>query len=216
MPKRQLRYKPYPDQEESWPKRGRHVILQYDRETIVFYDSCRAVVADKAVETQQVAARGSDPDKPFWLKLSFLYTMARSNWSKTQGQDRTLAHWASHALLLSWLKTAIHVNYLSQVYESEAQWRRAKDAADVLIDWSPDHLPNGQPLARRTLQIGLRHAALNALNADTLLTIMDITGYVQEQASFRRKYESDLLLTPYERIFPVKDTGIKARLGIRS
>lgn len=214
MKKRQLRFKPYPDQAESWPERGRHVLLQYDVETLVFYDACRPAIAKESAASQQISRRSNNPEKPFWLKLGFLYTMARSNWGKTQGQEHTLAHWVSRQRLQDWLGVAVHVNYLSTVYESEAAWQQAKNEADILIDWSPDHRPNGDRTARRTLQIGLRRDALAELNADEHLYIEDITEYVREQANFMRSYNSDLLLIPYERVFKIKDMDIKQRLGL--
>lgn len=216
MPNKQLRYKPYLDQLEAWPEKSRALVLQYDAESVVLYDSSRISFANKSVDQQQILMRGSDPTKPIWLKLGFLYTMARSNWGSREGQERTVAYWAVRPQFEEWLNQAVHTKYFSTVYESQEVWQQANLSADVLIEWSPDHRPNGSKTARRTLQLGLRRSALEALNAEGLLHVADVSSYVKEQADFLRDYDSDLLLLPYERLYPIKDPQIKARLGLDS
>jgi len=211
-----LIYKPYPDQRDGWPEAGRVILAQYDDASVVVYQAYRKSIADAAVRQQQLGGDGSgfSFDRMSWIKTSFLWMMHRSGWASKQGQEHILAIWMERLAFDSLLSEAVHSQYLNEVYDSHEVWQSAVDSSDVLVQWDPDHMPNGMPTARRALQLGLRDDVLRRFATEWIIQIEDITQFVREQASFLQETGSDLLLLPRERVYPVTDQSVVVKLGL--
>ena len=53
-PSKEWKTQPYLDQKESvWPKEGRHILAQYDDESVVVYQAYCNEIADYAVKHQK-------------------------------------------------------------------------------------------------------------------------------------------------------------------
>ena len=100
------------------------------------------------------------------------------------------------------------------LYADEADWKQAVQASSVRVQWDPDHDPAGRPLERRAIQLGLRGDALRRYAREWLLGIEDISAFVREQRQHALAEDYARLATPRERVYPVGDAAVAARLGV--
>ncbi len=207
-----LRLKPYLDQEAARPDRGRVIMAQYDEETVVIYQAYPPAIAEYAVEHGRLGGPGFSFERATWIKPGFLWMMRRSAWATAPGQERVLAIWLARAAFETILQTAVHSHFTPGTYPARADWQAALAASEVIVQWDPDHDPRGRKLDRRTIQLGLRGGMLRRLAEEWIVALQDITPYVHEQARFAR--QPDLLLLPAERLYPVADAALARRLGL--
>jgi len=73
--------------------------------------------------------------------------------------------------------------------------------SQVLIQWDPDHGPDGSKLERRAIQIGLRGEALRRLSEEALIEIIDVTEFVNEQRQNTVGGDLSKLSIPKETIY---------------
>ena len=81
---------PYREVAEAWPETGRHVLAQYDDETIVVYQAYRPEIGLYAARHGRFAA-GFSFTRMSWIKPNFLWMMYRSAWGTEEGQETILA-----------------------------------------------------------------------------------------------------------------------------
>ena len=62
-----------------WPKSGRHILAQYDDETIVVYQAYRPSIGSFAAEHGYFGGEFSY-SRMSWIKPNFLWMMFRSGW----------------------------------------------------------------------------------------------------------------------------------------
>ena len=81
---------PYSAQNARWPGSGRHILAQFDAESVVVYQAYNPAIG-------QFAARhgyfGGDfgMSRMSWIKPNFLWMMYRSGWGTKENQEVTLA-----------------------------------------------------------------------------------------------------------------------------
>src|SRR4051812_5177712 len=85
-----LRAEPYLAQVDRWPASGRHILAQFDSETVVVYQSYRQVIGRFATQHQRFGGEFSF-SRMSWIKPNFLWMMYRSGWGTKEGQEMTLA-----------------------------------------------------------------------------------------------------------------------------
>ena len=70
---------PYCDQGSAWPSAGRHILAQYDDDTIVVYQAYSQAIGGFAL---QHGYFGGDfkYTRMSWIKPNFLWMMYRSDW----------------------------------------------------------------------------------------------------------------------------------------
>lgn len=216
-----LRLERYLDQEGRWPQQGRHVLAQYDDETIVVYQAYRPEIGLHAARHQRFGG-GFSFDRMSWIKPNFLWMMFRSGWGRKEGQEVTLAITLRRSGFDTLLARAVHSKHVPEVYGDAASWKRALAASDVRLQWDPDHGPQGQPLARRAIQLGLRGRALRSMDTPStdepasegwLVRIEDVSELVRAQREALQRGTSELF-TPREDVYPVQDPEVRARLGV--
>lgn len=145
--------------------------------------------------------------------------MFRSGWGTKEGQEVTLAITLRRSGFDALLARAVHSKHVAEVYGDAASWRRALAGSDVRLQWDPDHGPNGQPLARRAIQLGLRGRALRSMDEPwtgsegCLVRIEDVSDLVRAQREALRLGTRELF-TPHENVYPVRDPEVRARLGV--
>ncbi len=96
------------------------------------------------------------------------------------------------------LRLAVASTYQADCYISEFEWKHSLKKSDVLLQWDPDHAPDGTRLARRAIQLGLRGQTVRQHTHDWIIDIEDISEFVSEQRQNIGKYT---LLTPREEIY---------------
>src|SRR5689334_11061962 len=101
-----LRVSNYAGQVERWPKAGRHILAQYDDETIIVYQAYRPSIGQFAIKNSWF---GGDfkYSRMSWIKPNFLWMMYRSSWGTAEGQETILAIRLRRAFFESLLKQAV-------------------------------------------------------------------------------------------------------------
>ncbi|MCA9691747.1 MAG: DUF4291 domain-containing protein [Myxococcales bacterium] len=201
---------PYLDQRAAWPARGRHILAWYDDESVIVYQAYRPEIGAYALEHQAFGGPFSLA-RMSWVKPNFLWMMYRSGWGQKPGQEVVLAVRLRRAAFDELLAAAVHSSFVPEVYGDASRWRAAVRRSEVRLQWDPDHDPHGNKLERRAIQLGLRGETLARYVDEWTLGIDDITERVHAE---RARVGSEALCTPRERVYPVSDAAVAARLGV--
>jgi hypothetical protein len=203
---------PYLAQTTRLPKTGRHVVAQFDDDSVIVYQAYRPAIGHFAAQHGYFGGPFS-LNRMSWIKPNFLWMMYRSGWASKAGQEVVLAVRMKRSAFDEILRLAVHSTFVPEVYESEAEWKTAVARSDVRLQFDPDHLPSGAPVERRAIQLGLRGEVLAKYAKDWLLGIEDVSEFVREQSQHARSQYA-LLVTPKEEVYPVNDPEVAARLEL--
>jgi hypothetical protein len=205
---------PYLNQVSNWPKTGRHILAQFDKNTVVVYQAYRPAIGLFAAEHGYFGGEFS-LNRMSWIKPNFLWMMYRSGWGTKPGQEVILAVWLRRSAFDEILASAVHSNFVSKLYGSEKEWQQAVKSSAVRLQWDPDHHPSGAKLERRAIQLGLRDGALASYAREWIVNIEDISEFVQQQRQYKEADRTQLL-TPCETVYPVIDPDSFQRLRLSS
>jgi hypothetical protein len=204
---------PYLEQRRRWPAGGRHVLAQYDDESVVVYQAYRPEIGRFAAEHGYFGG-------PFrlgrmsWVKPNFLWMMYRSGWGTKEGQEVTLAVRLRRPAFDALLREAVPSTFVPEVYPSRDEWERAVACSSVRLQWDPDHDPSGAKVERRAIQLGLRGAALARYAREWIVNIEDVSAFVAGQRPHARPGAWGRLVVPREEVYPVGDDAVARRLGL--
>jgi hypothetical protein len=170
----------YLKQLEKWPETGKHILANYDDETIIVYQAYRPSIGNFALENGYF---GGDfkYTRMSWIKTNFLWMMYRSGWGTKPDQEIILA---------IRLKTTFFDSLLTQTVDS---------SYSVCLQWDPDHDPLGDKVARRAIQLGLRNDILEYYGKKEIIEIIDMTDFVAEQRQNITDFNK--LIIPKERVY---------------
>ncbi len=205
-----LRTEAYCDAVAHWPPAGRHILAQFDANSIVVYQAYNPDIAAAAVADQRLGGGGFLLGRMSWIKPNFLWMMYRSGWAAKPSQERILAIRLRRDNFLALLDVAVHSSASASTLPNEAVWREAVATSDVRLQWDPDHAPDGTPQPRRAVQLGLRGQFLRVFAQSWPLTIEDITPFVVEQ---RVHLGTPALHVPIERVLDVPEATAR-RIGL--
>ena len=195
----------YLEQLAVWPESGRHILAQFDEQSVYVYQAYRPEIADYVIKNQKFGGEFSF-NRMSWIKPNFLWMMYRSGWASKEGQERILAIKLKRQFFDEVLRSVVESTYVSAHYPSREAWQAAVANSDVRLQWDPDHDPTGRSVERRAVQIGLRGGTLRRYGESELLAVEDITPFVIQQRVHASGDMSNLV-TPEERIY---DPGIEA------
>lgn len=201
----------YVEQLARWPRTGRHILAQYDADSVVVYQAYRPAIGRFAAEHGYFGGEFS-PDRMTWVKPNFLWMQYRSGWGTKEGQEVTLAVRLRRAAFDEILAAAVHSSHVPEIYGDRAAWQKAVARSDVRLQWDPDHDPSGNKVERRAVQLGLRGQASARYAREWIVAIDDISAFVAEQRGRPR----DELVTPREDVYPVADEAVARKLGLAS
>lgn len=204
---------PYSAQALTWPQQGRHILAQFDAETVVVYQAYKPEIGHFASRNGYFGGSFS-LNRMSWIKPNFLWMMYRSGWGTKPDQEITLAVRLQRPAFDTLLAQAVPSSFDPRQYETEAAWKAAVACSDVRLQWDPDHDPAGRPLARRALQLGMRGATLARYTREWIVSIEDISAFVATQRDMLTAHRLDQLETPCEEVYPVTDEVVAGRLGI--
>ncbi|MEG3905145.1 DUF4291 domain-containing protein [Microcoleus sp. B4-C5] len=207
-----LRTEPYLNQASKWPKTGRHILAQFDENTVVVYQAYRPAIGLFAAEQGYFGGEFS-LNRMSWIKPNFLWMMYRSEWGTKPGQEVILAIWLKRSAFDEILASAVYSKFVPAVYGSEKLWQQAVKNSAVRLQWDPDYHPSGAKLERRAIQLGLRGSVLASYAREWIVNIEDISEFVQQQHQYKGGYSSQLL-TPCETLYPVTDPDISQKLRL--
>ena len=205
----------YPEQAKVWPKRGRHVLAQFDAETVVVYQAYNPAIGRHAADHGAFGG-GFSYARMSWIKTNFLWMMYRSGWGTKENQEVTLALRVRRTFFDSLLARAVPSSWDRDLYPTREDWTRAVGRSDVRLQFDPDHHPSGAKLDRRAIQLGLRGGVLEAFGRRELVEVIDLSAFVAEQRSVLEARGVPALVTPRERVYMPADPDIAARLGLAS
>ena len=203
---------PYLVQTARLPKSGRHILAQYDAESVIVYQAYRPAIGHFAAQHGYFGGEFS-LNRMSWIKPNFLWMMYRCGWGSKEGQEVVLAVRLKRTAFDEVLRRAVHSTFVPEVYENVAAWKAAVGSSDVRLQFDPDHNPSGAPVERRAIQLGLRGEILAKYAREWLLGIEDVSEFVREQSQHARS-PYDRLITPKEEVYPVNDPEVAARLGL--
>jgi hypothetical protein len=206
---------PYMQQATRWPSTGRHILAQFDADSIIVYQAYRA-------ETGHFAAQhgyfgdGFSLNRMSWIKPNFLWMMYRCGWGTKENQEVTLAIRLRRSNFEMILDAAVPSSFGESGYTSEADWKNAVERSDVRLQWDPDHHPSGAKLERRAIQLGLRGKLLAQYAHEWILDIEDISEFVAQQRDFVNQNNYESLVTPREAVYPIGQADLAEKLKLAS
>jgi hypothetical protein len=189
------------EQSSRWPSTGRHILAHYDDESIVVYQAYRRSIGLHAV-SHGVFGADFSYSRMSWVKPNFLWMMYRPGWGTKEGQDMVLGLRITRAFFDELLSAAVPSSFDATLFPSQEAWKAAVARSSVRLQWDPDHAPDGAPLARRAIQLGLRGDALARFGRRELLEVIDLTDFVSPQRSVTRSGDLARLVPPTERVYP--------------
>ncbi|MFK8906152.1 DUF4291 domain-containing protein [Streptomyces sp. YS-3] len=152
-------------------------------------------------------------DRMTWIKPSFLWMMYRCGWGTKEGQETVLAveitrqgfEWAVAHACLSHYERGLHAD--------QAAWKRQLKQAPARVQWDPERDLRLQPLAHRSLQLGLSGEAARLYADEWTVSITDVTPLARTVHAHVRDgdLEAARRLLPPERPYPMDD-GLLAHL----
>src|SRR5581483_4589762 len=175
-----LLLEPYLTQRARWPQEGRHILAQYDDDSVVVYQAYRPAIGRFAARHGYFSGEFS-LSRMSWIKPNFLWMMFRCGWGTKENQEVTLAIRLKRSAFDTILAEAVHSTYIAEVYQSEAAWKQALERSSVRLQWDPDHDPSGAKVERRAIQLGLRVPMLEQYAHEWILEIEDISEFVHQQ-----------------------------------
>ncbi len=204
---------PYLDQQVRWPREGRHILAHHDAETIVVYQAFRPSVRDYVIEH---GAFGGDFSyaRMSWIKPNFLWMMYRSGWGSKDNQEATLGLRLRRQFFDHILALAVASSFEQSDCATHAEWKTALENSDVRLQWDPDHGPDGRPLARRAIQLGLRGDVLADYGKRKLVEVIDLTAFVAAQREYALRGEVQHLRLPSESVYRPNAAPIAIRLKL--
>jgi hypothetical protein len=203
----------YLTQTAKLPQTGRHIVAQFNTEAVVVYQAYRHDIGHFAVSNGYFGGEFS-LNRMSWIKPNFLWMMYRSGWATKPGQEVILAIWLKRAAFELILAGAVHSKFVPELYSTKQEWQKAIHKSSIRLQWDPDRTPQGNRLARKAIQLGLRDNVLAAYARDWILQIEDIFTLVRQQYELVTNDRARDLLVPVESLYPVVDDTVARNLRL--
>ena len=205
----------YLEQKKRWPAEGRHILAQYDDQTIIVYQAYSPAIGQFAKNHGYFGGDFSF-QRMSWIKPGFLWMMYRSGWGMKKGQEIVLAIRIKREFFDGILEQAVPSTHDTDLYAERERWKRELSTSEVRIQWDPDHHPDGKKAARRAIQLGLRGSVLKTYSKDAIVQIIDISKFVAKQRTHALFGNYKNLLIPQEEVYVPDDPLIKKKLKLSS
>lgn len=176
----------------------------YDRDTIVIYQSYNEQIAKSAVMNQKFSAPFSF-NRMTWIKPSFLWMMERSNYGQKSGQECTLAIHIKREAWEKALSKAVLTSPEKRVYPNPGTWEKEFKKAEVHVQWDPERNIKGNKLAYRSIQVGISRYLIEEFNNEWIVKIEDYTSLVKKILNLTKlgEYDKAKKLLPIEKLYPL-------------
>lgn len=157
----------------------REIRADYDAESIVVYQAFGPHIALPALRQGRLVPPFS-LNRMTWIKPSFLWLMARSNWGQKPGQEHILAVRITRAGWEEALAHAVLTDPYPGVYRDPDDWRQQLADAVVRVQWDPERSIRGENMPIRSIQVGLGRSIVERYVNDWTLEIRDDTPLVRK------------------------------------
>src|SRR3954453_4563777 len=102
-----LQTEPHLEQRRRWPASGRHILAQFDDESVVVYQAYRPDIGHFAARHGYFGG-GFSMGRMTWMKPNFLSMMYSSCWGTKGGYEVTLAARLKRDVFDEILRSAVH------------------------------------------------------------------------------------------------------------
>lgn len=174
----------------------------YTEDTIRVYQAYNEVIADEAVK-KGTFGNSFKMDRMTWIKPSFLWMMYRCGWGTKENQERVLAIDIRRDAFDYLVQNAVISSYKEDMGISFSEWKEQIKQSEIRCQWDPERDIHGNPLDYRSIQLGLRGEAVKKYVREWIVTITDITDYVNELNAKKRLGEDISPLLPKEQVYTV-------------
>lgn len=194
----------------------RQIRASFDRDSIVVYQAYDDRIAD-AILTAGRFVRPFSFQRMTWIKPSFLWLMARSNWGAKSGQQRTLAVRISRTGWESALGLGVLTAFHPGIHRDYSTWERSFDRARVHVQWDPERCLRGEHLQHDSIQVGLSRHIIRTFAEEWVVGIEDLTRTVAKirAARDRGRHREAKRHLPRESVYPLS-RALGDALGIGS
>ena len=190
---------------------SRHeVYAQYNAKTIRVYQAYKPAIAQEAVRLQTFGENFSRTHMT-WIKPSFLWMMYRCGWCEKKDQEMVLALDIRREIFDDLLRQAVLTHPAKDM--DGTVWRQTLDISPVRVQWDPERKPDGTPIDRRAIQMGLKGTAVTQL-LDGIERIEDMTPLVRRWNAQRKAGNLDRKELPSELLYPVTDQAVRKQLAM--
>ncbi|MGH1339509.1 MAG: DUF4291 domain-containing protein [Aureispira sp.] len=185
----------------------------YNKDTITVYQAYKQQIALNALANNKF-------EKPFsfhrmtWIKPSYLWLMARSNWGTKSNQEYILGIELKRAYWEQALSKGILTHPDKNVYTSGKEWDLAFQQAPIHLQWDPERTLRNAKLPIRSIQVGIGRSLIEAYNTEWITRIVDYTPLTKKINALRKKgkYKEAKRLLPVERVYPLS-SAIQKSIG---
>jgi hypothetical protein len=152
----------------------RQIRAHYNDDTIRVYQAYSNEIAEAALAAKRFVAPPFKMSRMTWIKPSFLWMMYRCGWAaKDDGQRRVLAVDISRE---GWEWALLNCALSNEGARLDKQEARAlMDSKPVRVQWDPERDLHFQPLAHRSIQVGLAADAVDKYVHEWIVDIQDVT-----------------------------------------
>ena len=198
---------------ESRPHLRHQIRAVHSPETITVYQAYGPGIAVPAAEHGRFGP-GFKRERMTWIKPSFLWMMYRSGWATAPGQEHVLAVELHREGFHAALGQAAASSCTPRLHASRDQWKHELRRSCVRFQWDPERDLHLQPLAWRSLQIGLSGEVVDRYVDDWTVGITDVTEQAHRICELLRNGEiaKASALLPPERRYPLPE-HIALRIG---
>lgn len=204
----------YSAYEHGLPQSGRHILAQERSGSVIVYQAFNPQISDYALAHQQFGGAHYKFTRMSWIKPNFLWMMYRAGWAEKVDQERILAIEIEKSRFMEMLKKAVHSSFKHNLYPDRETWKQRLATSNVRLQWDPDHDPHGKKLDRRAIQLGLRGSILRDFATEWIVSITDITPFVNDQKQKLDAGMLDELMVMEERPLVIEDEEIRRRIGL--
>jgi hypothetical protein len=191
----------------------REVRACFNETTLRVYQAFSPEIAGPAT-TAQTFVPPFKRTRMTWIKPSFAWMAYRSGWGAKPGQERILGidilrsgfEWA--------LRHSCLTHFDAALYADSETWKETLEDAPVRIQWDPERSLRLEPLAWRTIQIGLGAGAVHTYVDEWITRIEDLTSFAKEIEALVRSDDiaTARRLSPQEMPYPLPQ-DIRRRIG---
>jgi len=204
----------YIEHAAAMPNEGRHINAALQEDNIAVYQAYKKSIAEFAVREQQFGGPDFSLSRMSWIKTSYLWMMFRSGWGQKEGQDSILQIWIPVSFFDKILGDCVISSFSTEYYANQERWKEALASSESRMQWDPDHDPFGQPLPRKTIQLGLKGSLLNEFASKSIVKIIDVSTFVREQDRLKSAKDLSGLQIPYETLYKPADEQLIKRIKL--
>ncbi|MFG2907230.1 DUF4291 domain-containing protein [Kitasatospora sp. NPDC048286] len=185
------------------PEPKQQIRALHTASTVTVYQAYRPEIGLPAARDGRFPAAWKR-DRMTWIKPSFLWMMYRCGWARKEGQETVLAIEITREGFEWALANSCLSHYEHGLHSDRASWKRELKRSAARVQWDPERDLHLQPLAHRSLQLGLADEAAGRYADEWIVAIENVTALAHTIHARVRDGDLDAArkLLPAERPYP--------------